>query len=110
MIKYTNVPGFINAGEVGFGTHLYQFVESEVPEGMLRLIILVRAYDQKSTCWVGYVTNNDMKIRNQPQRLNLMNVKDVEGLVGKLELVNSFGDFIKGNSMENYFKDFEEVK
>jgi hypothetical protein len=100
MIKYVEIDGYKNYGEVHPFSHLYQFVQdnTECP-----MIILVHAYDPPEKVFKGYLFNSDKTYQNIP--LTSEESEKIEYATGKLEEVD-FMDFFKDSSFEEQFKDY----
>lgn len=101
MIKYAKIEGFFNAGEVGFMTHLYQWVEKNADEPM---IILVRAYDTTMKIWQGYIYHVTETYINTKLDKEILESNFFEGV----EVVEDLKEFLKGNEFYETFKDYKK--
>lgn len=99
MIKYANIKGYSNLGEVA--SHLYQWIEDrhDTPK-----VILVRAYDTETKLWSGYLFN-ETKVAEYVN----VDIKSDMDMINEADRVKSFKEFLKGHSFEVGFKDFKEV-
>lgn len=104
MIKYANLKGYKNLGEVQIFSHLYQFIESDKDRPM---IILINAYESDAKIFKGFLynlTSTYKSISITDEELNTL-----ETYIGKATQVELL-DFIKGTIIENQFKEFTQIK
>lgn len=100
MIKYANIEGFNNLGEIG--SNLYQWIEDTEDT---RVVILVRTYDTDTKIWSGYLMNETKIIENA----NDIIINSDMSLIKNAKRIESFKEFIKGHHSEEQFNEFEEL-
>lgn len=98
MIKYSEIKGYKNIGECGFGSHLYQWIEDAAP-GNLK-VILVRAFDIEARIWSGYVMQRTKEITNLPDVV----IESDCPIIKEAKRYTDFFEFLEGNS---YYDDFK---
>ena len=103
MIKYVDISGYTNLGEVQMFSHLYQFMEKdkEIP-----MTILVHAYECGTKIFKGYVFNKTATYKSVP--LTEEELSKIEWATGKVEQLD-FKDFIVGTIAEDCYKDFKST-
>lgn len=103
MIKYADIKGYKNLGEIQLFSHLYQFIEIDKDTPMT---ILIHAYECDVKIFKGYVFNKT----NTYKSISLTNeeITSIEPYVGKINQVN-FNEFIVGTIIEDYYKNFKEI-
>jgi hypothetical protein len=104
MIKYADVKGYKNLGEIQLFSHLYQFIELDNDTPM---IILVHAYECDTQIFKGYVFNNTNTYKSIP--LTNEELISIETYTGKANQIN-FDKFIIGTIIEEACKDYKEKK
>lgn len=103
MIKYMELEGYNNLGELGFMSHLYQLISDD------GRIILIHAYDiAPAKLWHGIVLQKDKSYTN----LDLDKERDqiiskIKYYVGDIKIIEDLKDFSKGTALE---QDLEEFK
>jgi hypothetical protein len=102
MIKYAEIDGYENLGELQMFSHLYQFIEKDKETPM---IILIHAYECDTKVFKGYVFNETQTYNSIP--LNNNEIEEIEKYTGKLEQVQ-FIKFIMGTIVEDSCKGFKE--
>lgn len=102
MIKYVEIKGYQNLGEIM--PHVYQWIEIESD---LPSVILVSAYDGPAIVFKGKVLLNTLEYK--PEKINDDELFELERLVGPLGKVRNFNIF---NALTEVAPDviFEEVK
>ena len=104
MIKYVDIDGYKNLGEVQLFSHLYQFIETEKDTPMT---ILVHAYECDTKIFKGYVFDKTKTYKSV--RLTEGELETIEGATGKAEQTD-FPEFIKGTIAEEYYKEFKPAE
>ena len=94
MIKYAEIDGYKNLGEIEMLSHLYQFIEKDKPEPM---VILIHAYESETRIFKGYLYNSTKTYRSVP--LEDTEKAIIEIYTGKAEQVD-FDKFIVGTILE----------
>ena len=123
MIKYANIEGYNNLGEIQMFSHLYQFRERDKATPM---IILIHAYECDTKVFKGYIFNSSQTYENIPltdTEINQIevytgriltedfslgrNTEKVEGVCvyDKLQQID-FKKFIVGTILEDLYEDF----
>lgn len=99
MIKYIDINGYDNLGELAPFTHFYQFMQSdaEVP-----LTIIVHAYECDAVVFKGYLFNKTRSFEVVP--LTEHEKSKLEDVVGNITEV-TFSEFIKGTILEDEYLD-----
>lgn len=100
MIKYANIEGYNNLGEIQMFSHLYQFIERDKATPM---IILIHAYECDTKVFKGYIFNSSQTYENIP--LTDTEINQIEIYTGKLQQID-FKEFIVGTIAEASHKDF----
>lgn len=103
MIKYVEIDGYDNFGEVAPFSHFYQFMQKDVGE---RRTILVHAYECDTKVFKGYLFHNSKTYKSVP--LNDHEKSKIEGTTGKLTEV-PFHKFSDGTSIKDFFADYIEL-
>ena len=100
MIKYANIKGYTNIGEVQLFSHLYQFREEnkELPK-----IILIRAYDGDIKIFKGYIFDKTKTYESIP--LIDLELSEIEKYTGHAKQFD-FNEFIIGTVIEDYYKNY----
>jgi response regulator RpfG family c-di-GMP phosphodiesterase len=104
LIKYANIDGYTNLGEVQMFSHLYQWIEkvNESPK-----VILITAYEEKQKVFKGYIYTKSKQYKSIPIDMN--ELKEVKNLVGKIEQVD-FKEFIVDTLLDNeYYNSFQLI-
>jgi len=104
MIKYANLEGYKNLGEIKMFSHLYQFIEVDKDRPM---VILIHAYEDDTKIFKGYLYNLTLTYNSIPITDKELNI--LEAYIGKATQVE-LPDFIKGTILENQFKAFNQIK
>ena len=102
MIKYAEIKGYKNIGEIQMFSHVYQFVENveENPK-----IILIHAYVGETKVFKGFLYNKTKTFINV--KLLESEMKKIERWCGTLTQVG-FDEFIIQTPFADMFKDFKE--
>lgn len=105
MIKYLDLKGYRNLGEIAMFSHLYQFIEKkDNAERSNSVIILIHAYDG-AKIFKGYVLD---KTKTYEQiELAEDELTEIQKITGTLKVVN-FDEFIKGTVVEELFNNYTE--
>lgn len=103
MIKYANVLGYENLGEVQMFSHLYQMIEKDKETPM---VILIHAYGNDDKIFKGYVFTKTKTTESVP--LTEEERKAIEFCTGSLKQV-PFKDFVTGTILEDGYADFKEA-
>lgn len=102
MIKYMDLEGYRNLGELRMFSHLYMFREENKETPM---IILIHAYECDAKVFKGYLFNKSKTFKTV--ELTNLEIEKLETYVGKLQQV-SFNAFIKETIAEEEYSDFTE--
>lgn len=103
MIKYAEIDGYKNIGEIGIMSHVYQLIEIDKREPM---IILIHAYEGPTKAFKGYLYNKTKKYKSVD--LTKEEQKEIERFTGKLEQVD-FISLIEKTVIEKIYADYEEM-
>lgn len=101
MIKYAEIKGYKNLGEVAH--HLYQWME-DTEEDMT--VILVRAYDTESKVFKGKIYNSTDQYVSLPILENELD--DVESIIGKCEVITDANVISEGFTDKKYKEKINE--
>ena len=103
MIKYVNIKGYINRGEIYPFSHYYQFIQNndDAP-----IIILVHAYECETKVFKGYLFTNNKTFKSVPMVDE--EIKEIEFATGKLTQVD-FDEIIKESEFEENYSDFSKI-
>ena len=104
MIKYVDIDGYKNLGEVQLFSHLYQFIETEKDTPMTILCTLMNATPRYSKAMCLTKTKTYKSVR-----LTEGELETIEGATGKAEQTD-FPEFIKGTIAEEYYKEFKPAE
>lgn len=107
MIKYAEIEGYRNLGEIQLFSHVYQFIENveENPK-----IILIHAYECDTKVFKGFLYNKSGTFKSVELLEN--EIKKLENYCGKVTQVD-FDKIIKETEFADLYKNFkkqEEVK
>ena len=106
MIKYVDLPGYQNVGELALFSHLYEFIEPLEKEP--RKLILVHAYEvYPAKVFKGYVLDETRTYESIP--LTAEEKSKIEPATGDVTQVD-FKELIKGTIAEEYYKEYGEMK
>jgi hypothetical protein len=100
MIKYAEIEGYINLGEVKIFSHVYQLIEKDKDTPM---VILIHAYECSTKIFKGFIFNKNQTYESIP--LTDAELSEIEKLTGKAEQVD-FKQFVIGTILEDVFKDY----
>lgn len=103
MIKYTNIKGYSNRGEIYPFAHYYQFMQEGVETPM---IILVHAYECETKVFKGYLFNKTKTFKSAP--MTDEEIKAIEQATGKLTQVD-FDEIIRGAEFEETYTDYSKM-
>lgn len=103
MIKYVNINGYSNRGEIYPFSHYYQFIQNNADTP---IIILVHAYECNAEVFKGYLFNNNKTFKSIPMTED--EIKEIEWVTGKLTQVE-FDEVIKGSDFETAYNDFCKI-
>lgn len=100
MIKYAEIKGYDNLGEIQMFSHLYQFMEKgkEIP-----MTILVHAYECDTQIFKGYLFNNTRSYESVPITEDELN--EIQKYTGTAKQVD-FKEIIVGTILEDDYKNF----
>jgi hypothetical protein len=104
LIKYININGYNNLGEVGLFSHLYEWIEKvdENPK-----VILINAYEGKPKVFKGYIYTKSNQYKSVPVETN--ELQEVINLVGEVEQ-KDFKEFIVSTLLDNeYYNSFQLI-
>lgn len=102
MIKYAEIDGYQNRGDVGNFSHVYQFAERFAT---VRRIILVHAYEGRASVFKGYAYDKTKEFIND--RLSAHEREVIEQHCGKFEQVG-FDEFAKRTPLSSWYEEFKE--
>lgn len=105
MIKYTELEGYKNLGEVEIFSHVYQFIECK-NGNRSPMIMLINAFETNKV-FKGYLFMGKNTYSSVP--LTEKEKETLEGVIGKVTEVN-FMEFTKGTILEGGYDSFKEVK
>lgn len=103
MIKYTNVNGYSNRGEIYPLTHYYQFMQEGVDSPMT---ILVHAYECEAKAFKGYLYNLTKTFKSIP--MTNEEIGAIEKVTGKLTQID-FNEIIKGAEFEEAYAGYCKI-
>lgn len=103
MIKYTNIKGYLNRGEIYPFAHYYQFMQegAETP-----ITILVHAYECEPRAFKGYLFNTTKTFKSIPMTNEESDA--IEQATGKLTQVD-FDEIVKGSEFEEAYANYSKI-
>jgi len=104
MIKYADIKGYKNLGEIHLTAHIYQFVENDKYEP---IIILVHSYEGPTEVFKGYLYNESKTFKSVDLTEN--EIDEIEKYTGKLEQVE-FDAFINNTMFAEYYNEFRGLE
>lgn len=101
MIKYAEIEGYRNIGEINSFSHLYQFIENveENPK-----IILIQAYECDAKVFKGFLYNNSKTFIN----IDLLDneIEEIEKYCGDATQID-FDELIKETDFAEFYEDYK---
>ena len=104
MIKYTNIKGYLNRGEIYPFAHYYQFIQECVETPM---IILIHAYECEPRAFKGYLFNTTKTFKSIPMTNEEFDA--IEQATGKLTQVD-FDELIKDAEFKKTYSDYQKIE
>ena len=103
MIKYAEIEGYRNLGEIQMFSHVYHFMENveENPK-----IILIHAYEGDTKVFKGFLYNNSGTFKSVELLEN--ETKKIENYCWKVTQVD-FDEIIKETEFADLYKDFKKM-
>ena len=103
MIKYADIEGYKNLGEVMMFSHLYQFMESNSKPPKT---ILIHGYDiSPARVFKGFVFKNTKTYSSV--KLTDIEKTELEKYVGEIQQVD-FPEFARGHNMLELYQEYQE--
>ena len=103
MIKYAEIEGYRNLGEIQMFSHVYQFIENveENPK-----IILIHAYVGETKVFKGFLYDNSKTFKS----VNLLDneIEEIEKYCGDATQID-FDEIIKETEFADLYKDFKKM-
>lgn len=104
MIKYIELKGYVNRGEVGMFSHVYQFIEKDTDTPM---VIIIKAYDGNTKVFKGYLfmkNNTFEKVLLTEEEIIIL-----EPCIGKINQ-KDIKEVLRGTDFEAQFENFKEME
>ena len=103
MIKYAEIEGYRNLGEIQMFSHVYQFIENveENPK-----IILIHAYVGETKVFKGFLYDNSKTFKSVKLLDN--EIEEIEKYCGDATQID-FDEIIKETEFADLYKDFKKM-